>query len=932
MRNAVFIDELPNQKGNGKFNSYRYYVCGLRIGGEDYTVKMVVGVRNGKKYYDHSLTGIEKGRLLDLTGGAASAEGFKATADKSPSYAPDKHKDTRLFNILQANHSKVVDENGEPKVVYHGSRSGGGFNEFEGETFFTDNRDVAEMFRQEAAYSLKVNGEDAGLLFEQDAQELAEYLTGGDYNAEDIGGWGEVAPGPLMEETDDYYRKKLNAFMRDYLGIDGDVRTLELTPSAPVFEVFLDIKNPEESDFGNEVWTTDNAPERGSGGAEKSGRDGMIIRNIVEGGLAAELPNGEEVPPATDYIVFKPEQIKSVENNGDFSRKTGDIRFRETDADAVADAQDVSIVEAVDDLSHSLGVDVDIVSDPSEVTDPEARRAIEQGRHVTGWYDRRTGRVVLYLPNVQDTEAAERTVLHEVVGHKGLRSLIGESRYDAMMRSLMKELPQERRQRLEERAKAKGWSEAEAMDEYLAERAELGKKPTWWGKVVSAVREALRAMGLDLRLTDADIDWMLHRSRMRLEGRNSLLDIAADAALRHIAERAWRRERTAEAMRTLEGVSGQKTPGQPAAALRDDQRLPSGTTSGYSSEQPAAAPQGGLRFGQGTLGKRRRAEMLATLNKRRQDMEDEEKEALLNVIAGTYERDGGAVAEAAFKWFTDGAVRLPEDMEKVRQAVQVAKKAGVDPASYKSPMDLINQHTEFSVTEERANPDSVPTLSNKRELANGITVYDVAESEESRQNMRKIINTHWGRDCSPWCLLQGDGEGNLTEQSAKYWRHYSNYPKRVAFKDGRLLAFFASDGEPTWWDRQDHPHNGLPVTKKMDDGSGRVATYGMDEKTGELGEPRDIHKGNRQNGEYEEWYDEKHIKERSHWKDGKKDGLYENWYKDGQPAYRMAYKDGKHDGLYERWHDNGQLISRGKYKDGKLDGLYEEWNANGQHL
>ncbi len=345
---------------------------------------MVVGVKNGKKYYDHSLTRIEKGKLLDLIWGAASAGGFKATAENSVSYSTSKCEDTRLYNILQENHSKFVDENGEPKVVYHGSRSGGGFNEFEGETFFTDNRDVAEMFRQEAAYSLKVNGKDAGLIFEQDAQELAGILTGGDYGAEEIEDWGEVAIGPHMEDMDDYHRKKLSAFIKDYLGIDGDVETLELTPSAPVFEVFLDIKNPEESDFGNEVWQVDNAPERGSDSAEKSGRDGMIIRNIVEGGLAAVLPNGEEVPPATDYIAYYPNQIKSVENNGDFSMETGDICFRETDADAVADAQDVSIVEAVVDLAHSLGQEVEIASSPEEVTDPEARRAIEQGRNITG--------------------------------------------------------------------------------------------------------------------------------------------------------------------------------------------------------------------------------------------------------------------------------------------------------------------------------------------------------------------------------------------------------------------------------------------------------------------------------------------------------------------------------------------------------------------
>ena len=34
------------------------------------------------------------------------------------------YKGKRLFSLLQANASKIVDENGEPLVVYHGSEEG----------------------------------------------------------------------------------------------------------------------------------------------------------------------------------------------------------------------------------------------------------------------------------------------------------------------------------------------------------------------------------------------------------------------------------------------------------------------------------------------------------------------------------------------------------------------------------------------------------------------------------------------------------------------------------------------------------------------------------------------------------------------------------------------------------------------------------------
>ncbi len=64
----------------------------------DYTVKMVVGVKHGKKYYDHQLTQIEKTKLIDQIN--QSAMGFTPTGDAPiPSYA--EIKDSKLVEILQ---------------------------------------------------------------------------------------------------------------------------------------------------------------------------------------------------------------------------------------------------------------------------------------------------------------------------------------------------------------------------------------------------------------------------------------------------------------------------------------------------------------------------------------------------------------------------------------------------------------------------------------------------------------------------------------------------------------------------------------------------------------------------------------------------------------------------------------------------------------
>lgn len=100
IENSIFIDEVPNEKNNGKYDRYRYYVCGLKIGGEDYTAKITIGVKGGYKYYDHSLTQIEKGSLLD------NIDALSTTYDDKGTTFSSVGKDSRLLSILQVKDEK----------------------------------------------------------------------------------------------------------------------------------------------------------------------------------------------------------------------------------------------------------------------------------------------------------------------------------------------------------------------------------------------------------------------------------------------------------------------------------------------------------------------------------------------------------------------------------------------------------------------------------------------------------------------------------------------------------------------------------------------------------------------------------------------------------------------------------------------------------
>ena len=62
IENGIYITSERNT-GSKDIDRFDYYVCGLKIGGEDYTVKMVISEKsNGKRYYDHNLVEIEKGK------------------------------------------------------------------------------------------------------------------------------------------------------------------------------------------------------------------------------------------------------------------------------------------------------------------------------------------------------------------------------------------------------------------------------------------------------------------------------------------------------------------------------------------------------------------------------------------------------------------------------------------------------------------------------------------------------------------------------------------------------------------------------------------------------------------------------------------------------------------------------------------------------
>lgn len=320
----------------------------------------------------------------------------------------------------------------------------------------------------------------------------------------------------------------------------------------------------------------------------------------------------------------------------------------------------------------------------------------------------------------------------------------------------------------------------------------------------------------------------------------------------------------------------------------------------------------------------------ATIDKwlgKREDFTDEVKNAFKEYIADFKP----ATQLATTKWFANGVIRIPEDMPKVEQAMEIAQRKKVDALQYNSPMELIEQFGVVAPKEKLINPDDVPTLSNKTQVPNtDITIYDVKDSEESRKNFRELMNSHLGKESSPWCLLQADENGVLTKESARYWKHYNRYPKRAAFNNGKLVAFFASDDEPTWWDRMDKPHNEIPVVGKIKgDALGRTATMLYNER-GEMVGYDNIHKGDKQNGLYEEWYNLEQLSKRGTFKNGRREGIFESWFPNGVRQTYVEFENDFTGKLAEQWNENNILVRREMRNDNGLVGARAYWNNSGE--
>ena len=281
IENGIYIESQPNRdvETNPNVSEYQMFVCGLNIGGEDYTVLAKVAVdKNGNRYYDHNLVSVEKGKLIDIANNNQSAKssGFGTTPD-TKSTTNSLYKFNEIISILQINSSKIVDANGEPKVVYH----------------------------------------------QTNATQYINVETGENWDDLD---WRAKMEWDERDDWDEYWQEQdFNEFSRVNARVTNEFDGFFFAPEYDEFheygkrtiEAFLNIRKPASRGDYN-IDSTKN----------EAGRDERIrLQNEGYDGVIREYDGVVD-----EYIAFEPNQIKSATDNvGTFDAGNNDIRFRIAD-------------------------------------------------------------------------------------------------------------------------------------------------------------------------------------------------------------------------------------------------------------------------------------------------------------------------------------------------------------------------------------------------------------------------------------------------------------------------------------------------------------------------------------------------------------------------------------------------------------------------
>lgn len=218
------------------------------------------------------------------------------------------------------------------------------------------------------------------------------------------------------------------------------------------------------------------------------------------------------------------------------SKLLGESAYTDAQRKAFVERERKRMAEHVSELAEKLNLDnVDVVTDASTLNGNR--------RRAKGFFNKKTGRITIVIPNHTDMADVEKTLLHEAVAHHGLRKLFGEN-FDNFLDNVYRNAEYDIRKRISEMSSNHGWDVRTATEEYLAGLAEdtnFENMPDgFWSKIKRFFLQMLHSIGLknltDVSMGNNELRYVLWRSYENLKepGRyRNFFAEAADVAKQH---------------------------------------------------------------------------------------------------------------------------------------------------------------------------------------------------------------------------------------------------------------------------------------------------------------------------------------------------------------------------------------------------------------
>lgn len=169
------------------------------------------------------------------------------------------------------------------------------------------------------------------------------------------------------------------------------------------------------------------------------------------------------------------------------------------------------------DFLKKMKLDVDIYDTIEDI--PSLDKFLMNKGGYAGFLSPISGRSAIILENIDSPQELEKVILHEKIGHEGIRVVLGEKAnqfYEDLFYSMP---PDDQVSYLREYG-----SQIKAADEYLAHTfSTLNPDPTFWDTFKANFRDAIRKrLGHDIRFSDEDLRYLIWKAKNRVQAGDSL--------------------------------------------------------------------------------------------------------------------------------------------------------------------------------------------------------------------------------------------------------------------------------------------------------------------------------------------------------------------------------------------------------------------------